>query len=90
MPIDFLGIEAFLAIAECGSFSLAAQRLHLSQTAISHRMRKLEETLGVQLVLRTSRGIALTPAGNRLLPRARLPVPNAPMRLEPAANWREF
>lgn len=74
MQIDFLGIQAFLAVAECGSFGLAAARLHLSQTAVSHRMRKLEESLGVQLVVRTSRGIALTEAGDALLPRARTSV----------------
>lgn len=74
MQIDFLGIQAFLAVAECGSFGLAAARLHLSQTAISHRMRKLEESLGVQLIVRTSRGITLTEAGDALLPRARSSV----------------
>jgi DNA-binding transcriptional LysR family regulator len=74
VQIDFLGIQAFLAVAESGSFALAAQRLHLSQTAISHRMRKLEESLGVELIVRTSRGIALTQAGNALLPRARTAV----------------
>jgi DNA-binding transcriptional LysR family regulator len=71
MPIDFLGIEAFLAGAECGSFGLAAERLHLSQSAISHRMRKLEESLGVRLMVRTTRGVVLTQAGDALLPRAR-------------------
>lgn len=74
MQIDFLGIQAFLAVAEGGSFGMAAARLHLSQTAISHRMRKLEESLGVELIVRTSRGIALTDAGNALLPRARTAV----------------
>jgi len=74
VQIDFLGIQAFLAIVESGSFAMAAARLHLSQTAVSHRMRKLEESLGVALVVRTSRGIALTEAGNALLPRARSAV----------------
>ena len=74
MQIDFLGIQAFLAVVESGSFAMAAARLHLSQTAVSHRMRKLEESLGVELVVRTSRGIALTEAGNALLPRARSAV----------------
>jgi len=46
MRIDFLGLEAFLSIAERGSFQRAAAHLNLSQTAISHRMRKLEEELG--------------------------------------------
>ncbi len=71
MRIDFLGIEAFLAIAERGSFHRAAAHLNLSQTALSHRMRKLEDDLGVELFTRTTRQVALTPAGIELLPRAR-------------------
>lgn len=74
MQIDFLGIQAFLAIVESGSFQLAATQLHLSQTAVSHRMRKLEESLGVRLVARTTRGVALTDAGRALLPKARSAV----------------
>lgn len=74
MQIDFLGIQAFLAIVENGSFQLAATQLHLSQTAISHRMRKLEESLGVRLVTRTTREVSLTEAGRALLPRARSAV----------------
>lgn len=72
--IDFLGIQAFLAIVETGSFQLAAAQLNLSQTAISHRMRKLEESLGVRLVVRTTREVTLTDAGRALLPRARSAV----------------
>jgi DNA-binding transcriptional LysR family regulator len=72
--IDFLGIQAFLAVAECGTFGLAAARLHLTQAAVSHRMRKLEESLGVQLIVRTSRGATLTQAGEAMLPRARQSV----------------
>ncbi len=74
MQIDFLGIQAFLAIVECGSFQLAATQLNLSQTAVSHRMRKLEETLGVRLIARTTREVSLTDAGRALLPRARSAV----------------
>lgn len=71
MRIDFLGLEAFLAIAERGSFRAAASHLNLSQTALSHRMRKLEEALGLRLLARTTRHLSLTPAGAELLPRAR-------------------
>ncbi len=66
-----MGIEAFVAIAERGSFQRAAAHLNLSQTALSHRMRKLEEDLGVQLLARTTRQITLTAAGQDLLPKAR-------------------
>jgi DNA-binding transcriptional LysR family regulator len=76
MRIDFLGIEAFLGIAERGSFQRAATDLNLSQTALSHRLRKLEADLGVKLFARTTRQVSLTPAGAELLPRARAMVEN--------------
>jgi DNA-binding transcriptional LysR family regulator len=71
MRIDFLGLQAFLSIAELGSFQRAAAYLNLSQTALSHRMRKLEEDLGLRLLTRTTRQVSLTPAGLELLPKAR-------------------
>lgn len=70
MRIDFLGLEAFLSIAERGSFQRAAAHLNLSQTAISHRMRKLEEELGLKLFARTTREVTLTRAGIDFLPKA--------------------
>lgn len=70
MRIDFLGIEAFVSIAQRGSFQRAATHLNLSQTALSHRIRKLEADLGVKLFQRSTRQISLTPAGAELLPRA--------------------
>jgi DNA-binding transcriptional LysR family regulator len=69
--IDFLGLEAFLHIAELGSFQQAAVRLNLSQTALSHRLKKLENDLGVALLTRTTRQVSLTPAGCEFLPKAR-------------------
>ena len=71
MRIDFLGLEAFLSIADRGSFHRAAAHLNLSQTALSHRMKKLEDDLGLKLLTRTTRQVALTPAGLELLPNAR-------------------
>jgi len=68
--VDFLGLVAFLSIAERGSFQRAAVHLNLSQTAISHRMRKLEEELGLKLFARTTRELTLTRAGIELLPKA--------------------
>lgn len=70
--VDFLGIEAFLSIVEQGSFREAAVRLNLSQTALSHRLRKLESGLGVQLLVRTTRNITLTRAGREFISKARL------------------
>jgi DNA-binding transcriptional LysR family regulator len=70
MRIDFLGLQAFLGIAERGSFQRAAAHLNLSQTAVSHRLRKLEEDLGVKLFARTTRAVTLTRAGIDFLPKA--------------------
>ncbi|WP_421952016.1 LysR family transcriptional regulator [Pelagibacterium sp.] len=71
MRVDYLGLEAFVAVAELGSFSRAAQRLNLTQTALSHRIRKIEEDLGTRLLVRTSREVSLTIAGQALLPQVR-------------------
>lgn len=71
MRLDFLGLEAFLAIAERSSFRRASAHLGITQTALSHRMKKLEDHLGVKLLLRTTRQVSLTPAGLELLPKVR-------------------
>jgi DNA-binding transcriptional LysR family regulator len=71
MRIDFLGLHAFVVIAERGSFQLAAAHLNLSQTALSHRMRKLEDELGLRLLQRTTREVSVTPAGLALLPKVK-------------------
>jgi DNA-binding transcriptional LysR family regulator len=71
MRIDTLGVQAFIAIAERGSFSRAADDLHITQTALSRRMQNLESFLGVKLVERTTRSVALTPIGRNFLPQAR-------------------
>lgn len=71
MRVDYLGLEAFVAIADCGSFQRAAEVLHLSQAALSHRLRKIEEDLGTPLLTRSSREVSLTAAGQDLLPESR-------------------
>jgi len=63
-------LEAFVAVAETGSFSTAAERVHITQPAISKRIAQLEDTLGCRLFDRISRTIYLTEAGRALLPRA--------------------
>src|ERR1700712_827260 len=68
MRIDLPGIAAFLGIADYGSFRRAAGHLNLSQAALSHRIRKLEDSLGVSLLARTTRRVTLTAAGLELLP----------------------
>ena len=71
MRVDYLGLEAFVRVAEHGSFQRAAAVLHLSQTALSHRLKKVEADLGTALLIRSNREVSLTPAGHRLLPDAR-------------------
>lgn len=69
--MDISSLQAFLVVAESGSFSLAAQNLHLTQPAISKRVASLESELGNPLFDRIGRQIRLTDAGQTLLPRAR-------------------
>jgi len=67
-------LRYFLAAAERGSVSQAAVDLHLSQSALSEAVRKLEVELGVELLARSSRGVALTPAGAVLVGEARAAI----------------
>lgn len=69
--MDVSGLEAFIQIAEFGSFRRAAEAMRLSQTALSHRIRKLEEDVGVTLFQRTTRSLSLTRAGQEFFPEAR-------------------
>ena len=71
MKIDFDGIQAFVAIAELGGFSKAAENLHVSQTALTRRIQKLESYLGLKLLDRTTRYVELTAVGRNFLPQAR-------------------
>ncbi len=64
---SFGGLAAFIAVAQEGSFTRAGARLGVSQTAVSHAVRGLEERLGVQLLARNSRTVSPTEAGARLM-----------------------
>lgn len=68
MDLNLRDIRAFIAVAQTGSFTRAAVRLHLSQPALTVQIRRLEETVGVRLFDRNSRNVALTPTGRELLP----------------------
>ena len=68
--MDLANLQTFIAIAEQQSFSLAGERLHVTQPAISKRLASLEEQLGVRLFDRIGRTTRLTEAGQALLPRA--------------------
>lgn len=60
-------LVAFLAVAKTRSFTRAAAQLGVSQSALSHAMRGLEERLGLRLLVRTTRSVAPTEAGERLI-----------------------
>src|SRR5205809_4046976 len=64
---DLNVLSAFLAVAEQRSFTRAAKRLNVSQSALSHAVRGLEEQIGVRLLARTTRSVAPTDAGEELL-----------------------
>jgi DNA-binding transcriptional LysR family regulator len=64
-------LRAFIAVADEGSFSAAARKLHVSQSALSQTIRSLERQLGVRLLERHSAGVTVTDAGGLLMREAR-------------------
>ncbi|ALM52229.1 LysR family transcriptional regulator [Halomonas huangheensis] len=64
---NFNDLHAFLMVAEKGSFTRAATELGVSQSALSHTIRGLEERVGIRLLTRTTRSVSPTEAGERLL-----------------------
>jgi DNA-binding transcriptional LysR family regulator len=71
MNFDLADLRAFLAVADLGSFRAASESLHLSQSAVSRRVDKLEEALGADLFMRTTRRVELTTIGRTFVHRAR-------------------
>jgi DNA-binding transcriptional LysR family regulator len=65
--MDITLARTFLEIAACGSFVRAADRLHVTQTAVSVRVQTLEELLGRRLFVRNKSGATLTPAGEQFM-----------------------
>lgn len=70
MKLDIDGIQAFVLIARLGGFHKAAQNLRLDQTALTRRIQRLEGYLGLKLLDRTTRSVALTTVGREFLPQA--------------------
>lgn len=63
MKIDLNLLPVFIAVAEEGNFSKAAARLGVTRSAVSQGIRRLEDTFGTMLVMRTTRAVNLTEAG---------------------------
>lgn len=71
-PVDLHDVEALVAVVEAGSFTLAASRSGLPKSALSRRVARLEQTLGVRLLQRTTRSLSLTEAGSEYARRTSL------------------
>lgn len=71
MDVDLPLLRAFVAVSETGSFTQAGRRLHLTQSAVSHQIRRLEEQVGRSLIHRTTRRVVLTEDGAEFLRHAR-------------------
>lgn len=68
--IDPLWLRSFVAIAQAGSVTRAAQQVHRTQSAVSTHLQQLESSVGARLVERSTRALALTAEGERFLPHA--------------------
>lgn len=87
---DTRQLQAFAALARLGSFTQAAHELHLTQSAISHAIKALEEQAGCRLFDRAGRRVALTQAGEQLLKhvdKILAEMKNARLGLEELSRW---
>ncbi len=87
---QFADLNAFVAVAEYASFRKAAERLGLSTAALSQTVRGLEEQLGVRLLNRTTRSVAPTDAGERLLQQLRPLLDGFDAAIESVNAFREL
>jgi len=86
---DLGSLAIFLSVAEERSFTRAASKLGMSQSALSHSMRRLEARLGLRLLMRTTRSVSLTEAGERLVGTLRPALDNIDERLASLTELRE-
>jgi DNA-binding transcriptional LysR family regulator len=84
---DFNALAVFALVAEERSFRAAADRMGVTRSAVSQTIRKLEETVGIALVNRTTRSVALTEAGERLYAEAAPALFDMQSALDGAANF---
>jgi LysR family transcriptional regulator for metE and metH len=71
IPIEVRHLRLVTAIVDEGSLTRAGERLHLTQSALSHQLKQIEQSLGVQLFIRDRKRLVVTPAGQELIDRAR-------------------
>jgi DNA-binding transcriptional LysR family regulator len=88
--MTFQQLTYFLAAAEHGSFSAAADELHMAQPSLSEQIRRLEAELGVSLFVRARRGLTLTEAGRMLRPHAERTLAEARDAIEAVRGVRDL
>ena len=86
---DLADLTIFMAVVDEGGFTRAAKKLSLSQSAISHTLRRLETRLGLRLLTRTTRSVAPTQAGERLLEALRPAFDTLDEKLSALSQLRE-
>ena len=87
--MDFEDLRTFVDVADAGGVSAAARRLGVSKSIVSRRLFRLEAELGVQLLARTTRGAALTEAGQKLLTNLKPALEQIKYSLESATSDTE-
>ncbi len=76
LAIELRHLRYFVAVADAGSFTHAAERMFIAQPTLSQQIRRLEEIVGTQLLLRRREGLQLTKAGAVLLDASRATPPS--------------
>ena len=87
--IEFRHLRLLQAMVDSGGLTAAAERLHLTQSAVSHQLKALEAALDQPLVERASRPLQLTPAGKRLLQLADATLPQVEAALRDLAKLKD-
>jgi LysR family transcriptional regulator for metE and metH len=87
--IELRHLRLLQAVAESGGLTAAAERLHLTQSAVSHQLKALEDSLGLPLVERAARPLGLTSAGRRLLTLAHTALPQVNAALRDLAKLKD-